>query len=402
MLGRMIAILVTTTGLWLSGCGPCAGGKEPPEGSCTCEDGEVLSSADCPLCDGTGPVDLGTIESAAQRGSVSALCSREYSFSVREPSRLRISLGSREGATATVRPDRDDAMLGAVSASSGMDGNLTIPVDGGAYVLVITTASSTNVGFDFDLDTAVYGDDARAAEPGDSARLAFDIGDIGDVLRFSGFVGVTNSEDYYRIGLAENSAFTWQLSDVQGEVTAQLFVDDALPDESSPYRQISASNGEATETTNLQRGSYLVRVIPARGSALYTIAFTAEPYSPGQPAQDPGDDKNHALDLGVLTKLDEKGGFVGVLDPEDYYRFELAEDQTLTLSLSEVSGHVIGQLFFDQDILSEDAPHDSILASPDAPGNYKDSLPKGIYFVRVLPVQNKPSLYKLSLSTEQQ
>lgn len=202
--------------------------------------------------------------------------------------------------------------------------------------------------------------------------------------------------------LEHNAVLRWQLSRVEGSVVAQLFFDSGIPDKAKPFKQLSGRTTlDATDDVNLEQGAYLVRVAAAsNAAALYTVALTAEAYSPDQPQPEPGNRQDDALEVGKLSSLREYGGFVGASDPADFYRFGLASNGRVRLQLSQIRGAVTGQVFRDTSLLDTDHPEGSFTASMTADGTYAANLAEGKYLLRIVPSPSTEALYKLSLSAE--
>lgn len=404
MLGSLLRCgLPALLTICLLACGPCKDGSSPGSGECTCKDGTKLDAADCPACSGIGLKELDRAAAEHQiGGSLTVECGHEYRLQLENPALVVVSLAAT-GASVVLRvTDSGRQTEFATVTASSVENTVALPLDRGRYVIVVET-SAAKASYDASIHISDYAANIAAEEPGRSEETALEVGDLGQVKRFPGYVGGEHGEAFYRLNLETNAALTWQLADVHGRVSAELFVADALLDKTKPLATLDASDSQddPTKKLALERGAYYVRLVPTSATgALYTLGLTADGYSPNEPSVEPGDDRDSALSLGPLGGLQELGGFVGTTDPEDYYAFELVQNAPVRLALTQVDGSVTGQIFMDSALVDEAQPYAYFVASTDRDGTYAENLAQGTYLLRVIAASHTESLYKVSLSAK--
>lgn len=75
------------------------------------------------------------------------------------------------------------------------------------------------------------------------------------------------------------------------------------------------------------------------------------------------------------------GGYLGVLDPLDAYRIELAEAAAIVLRFSDASGAPVARLFRDAPVVDDDEALVTVFGDAQA----SDVLTPGTYLIRVTP-----------------
>jgi len=398
---RALAVLITC-GALLVACeeSPCSDGTEPAEGSCTCADGQQVAQSECDLCEGVPTdVSLGQIEenSTSKQGKANNLCFATYTFETDENGALELALSDTSGTvTAKILPTSEGMPLKTVTVGANSSANDDVNLPAGSY-LVSVEGPAGGSAFELELSLHPYETDAPIGDPSDDPDEPFSIGTLDGVQTVGEVVGGSDAADFYSFDLVENAVVSYAVRDVSGRVQAHLYRNEGLFN-ADKYIDVIDTSTELTHSLNLEKGPYLVRLTGVGESSLYTLSADAELYEPYEPGEDPGDD-DEPYDLGTLDKLvDELGGYVGVTDSEDFYAFELEDDNTVTFAVENVLGRVIFQLYEQSSIFAQDDYVSYLDVATDAVSE-PIALSAGKYLVRITP-QNAGvgSLYELAFS----
>lgn len=360
---------------------------------------------------------LGTLSTEPELRSeyVGLLDAEDYfSFELRTPTLVTIDATNVLAGRITIQLFDDAQVINesaprySASASQGSDQRQTVPLPAGRYFVRVTAADGTIAAlYALTCSGIAYGTSEPVPEPGSSKEAATELGPLADtkVVRVGGYLGLLDPEDYFGFSLVAPATVTIDAADVLGSrVNVQLFEDADIINEATPRFSTSAyPQGDQRLAVMLPAGVYYARVTPGDGTsgALYSLSFQATLYAPLEGAPDPGGDKATAFDLGALPEFPtDVAGYVGLLDGEDYYRFELDTAASVTIDGVQVNGgRITAQLFDDMPIINESAPRYSIQPSPLGAQRLATVLPAGAYFVRVAPADGSISaLYTLSLS----
>jgi hypothetical protein len=154
---------------------------------------------------------------------------------------------------------------------------------------------------------------------------------------------------------------TLTTKDVLGRIYAYVFQDDDVIDENAPFTYMdSVDTSDQSLEMRLPRGVYFIRVLPRANDwpqNLYTLTLRAEEYQTIETPTDPGGDKDEAENLGAHSASPiVVGGYVGTLDEEDYYAFQLADAATVTVTTQDVLGRVYAYVYENADVIVEGTP----------------------------------------------
>lgn len=400
-----MVISLATGAITASGCNllpQCKDGNDPPEGSCTCPDGEQVPVDECSACSGSEPVDLGAIADTKATGAVLAACGRSYEFRADDLATVDIEISARAGSVTLTMEGAGGVVHAMTQASSGATARMQASIDAGRYKLRIATASAGTVSFELTLHTEPSDREGLDADPGNSPDSALEIGALTDVELFTSYVGIGDTDDYYKFELEANGAVTVAGRDGTFPMVVQLFPDATLIDKSKPLFTLNVPAGSDTlDRFVLERGMYYVRVSPSTASAsgIYTLGLESSLYEGDEPSPEPGRDREHAHELGELEALTEYAGYVGPTDANDYYKFDLANGASVTFALTNVMGGVNGQLFKDAALIDVTNPLLDI-RSTTSDAIQSTNLGKGTYVFRVTNLNSAASLYTLTFQTE--
>ncbi len=249
---------------------------------------------------------------------------------------------------------------------------------GSYYVRVYPYSGSTN----YTLNLS-----ATAARPdlaGNSLDTALNVGKLSANRTFQDFIGLGDTNDYYRFNLDQKSDFQLALAGLSADAEVELL--------NSSGQVIESSTGPGTSTETIARslnaGSYYVRVYPYSGSTNYTLNLSATAARPDLA----GNSLDTALNVGKLSANRTFRDFIGLSDTNDYYRFNLDKASDFALTLTDLSADAEVQLLNNQGQLI-----DSSTGPDSSTETITRQLDAGRYYVRVYPYSGSTD-YTLNLS----
>ena len=289
---------------------------------------------------------------------------------------------------------------------------------GTCFACVVTWYDNQNSGYTLSAQATPRTNDI-ADDPGDSFETAFDIGSLGALQTFSGTVGPTDRNDFYRFTLTENSDVSLGLTGLgpepaQLEIVADLDGDGIFNRFDDTIESDSINDGLVFNTddrfinTPLSAGTYFARVVTwyDNQNSGYTLSAQATPRT-NDIADDPGDSFETAFDIGSLGALQTFSGTVGPTDRNDFYRFTLTENSDVSLGLTglgpepaqlEIVADLDGDGIFNRfdDTIESDSINDGLVFNTDD-RFINTPLSAGTYFARVVTwYDNQNSGYTLS------
>jgi RHS repeat-associated protein len=219
-------------------------------------------------------------------------------------------------------------LLGAVG-SPGIPGqvlSLSRNLEAGTYLVRTFGISGNTYNLEATTSSLFPTPPDLAGNTRDEAR---DIGILSGTQVFNDFVGnfldiptAFDNYDYYRFEVAADSKVNLALGNLDAGTSARI---ELLDD----YRGQVITSSSSSIDLNLLSGIYFVRVSstsPNGTSYSLTTTATAIPdYA--------GNSLDGARNLGILAGTQTFSDFVGDIDPNDYYRFELRQDSAVNLSL---------------------------------------------------------------------
>lgn len=207
---------------------------------------------------------------------------------------------------------------------------------------------------------------------------------------FTDFVNSLDTNDYYRFDLASSALIDLTLTPETANADVRLLNSAGTTIVSSSQTGIDPD----TIRRSLNAGTYYIRVFPVSGAATnYDLSVSATPIAPDIAPNSRGSANN----IGTLIGSQNFSDFVGSIDTNDYYQFDLAHRSIFDLNLSGLSGNADVELLNSSGGLIQS----SNLAG-NADENINTTLLAGTYFVRVRPISSAETFYNLSLSAETQ
>ena len=326
-----------------------------------------------------------------------------YRFELAENSTLNLKLSGLSGNASLILYNSDQSRIVASSSNTGnADEIISLNLKAGTYYAYVSGGSNVSTTYQLEASAISLGP-VPVDAVGDTLQTATDLGVLtADGLTANDFIGSFNgldqdSSDYYRFELAENSTLNLKLSGLSGNASLILYNSDQ-----SRIVASSSNTGNADEiiSLNLKAGTYYAYVSGGSNiSTTYQLEASAISLGP-VPVDAVGDTLQTATDLGVLTAdgltaNDFIGSFNGLdQDSSDYYRFELAENSTLNLKLSGLSGNA--------SLILYNSDQSRIVASSSNTGNADEiislNLKAGTYYAYVSGGSNISTTYQLEAS----
>ena len=213
-----------------------------------------------------------------------------------------------------------------------------------------------------------------AVEFDNSTGTAYSVGTLSGTRSFSGFVGSSDTNDYYSFYIANTSNFSLSLNGLSADADVVLL-------NSSGSTIVSSTNSGSTSesiTRQLNAGTYYARVYPfSSANTNYNLSLTANTIAPTDNA---GNSTVAARNIGTLSGTQNFSDFVGSADTNDYYRFSVANTSNFSLGLTGLSA--------DADVALLDGNGVTIVSSTNS-GSTSESITRqlsvGTYYVRVYP-----------------
>jgi hypothetical protein len=226
-----------------------------------------------------------------------------------------------------------------------------------------------------------------AVEFDNSTGTAYNIGTLSGTRSYSGFVGSSDTNDYYRFSVANTSNFSLNLTGLSADAEVALL-------DGNGGTIVSSTNGGSRDESisrQLNAGTYYARVYPfSSANTNYNLSLTANSVGPTDNA---GNSTGAARNIGTLIGTQNFSDFVGSADTNDYYRFSIANTSNFSLGLTGLSA--------DAEVALLDANGSTIVSSTNGGSsneNISRQLNAGTYYARVYPFGSANTNYNLSLT----
>jgi RHS repeat-associated protein len=244
-----------------------------------------------------------------------------------------------------------------VTGNASFDGTLSIQlvdgfdatITGGDFFNAITYSTLNNQDFTFDFPelnpSLVWVPDIDPSQLSitvvDQDFLDGTVEDIGvlgsEPILLNGAVRDGDAVALYRFELSEETGIKLDLTNLNANANLRLLDND--------YRLILESNESGIDNEELSHyqlpaGAYYIRAYQSEigNNTDFTLQL--------QQVED-SDSLETAIDLGILPGIATTGNAVGASDPEDFYRFELAQDSAVDFTLSNFSTPIADLQIFD-------------------------------------------------------
>jgi len=220
-------------------------------------------------------------------------------------------------------------------------------------------------------------------EQDNTLGTASNLGNLTGTKNLSNFVGTKDTNDYYRFSLTGNNNVKLILNNMTANADLELL--------NSSGRVINAlksiSSTEKAIFATLNAGTYYTRIYSVGGANTnYNLSLNAI-------ADNPGNTRDTAQNLGNLTAARNLSDFIGITDPNYYYCFTLNGNSTFSLEMNGMTANA--------DIQILNSSGDVITTSTTGglnPESIETTLNAGTYYVRAYPVSGANTNYNLSLN----
>jgi Flp pilus assembly protein TadD len=242
------------------------------------------------------------------------------------------------------------------------------------YARVYQSSGDTTYGLSL---TALPVDNA-----GNTLATARAVGTLTATQSFSDWVGSVDIDDYYSFNVTTPSNFSLSLTGLTANADVQLL------NSSGTVITTAAATGSTSEsiTSLLSAGTYYARVYQFSGDTTYGLSLTA------LPVDNAGNTLATARAVGTLTATQSFSDWVGSVDTNDYYSFNVGTQSNLTLSLTGLSADA------DVQLLNSSG---TVITTSAAGGSSSESITRqlsaGTYYARVYRYSGDTT-YGLSLN----
>ena len=291
-----------------------------------------------------------------------------FAFSLDGDAIVRLAVDQfSDTAAAAILASNGSTTLGSASL---VDGGLALELNlaAGNYFARVSSSSLVSSNYRLNLRALHPGDGA-----GDTPETANDLGTLtGTPIVRQDAVDATDVSDWYHFNLAQPAHFIAELDELQADADIFLFAADG---ETILASSLNVDDIDETISEEaLAPGDYYLLVSQYEGDTDYRLSLRAEP-----PEDLAGDTPAAARLINLAPVAARYDDAVGDGDSNDYYKFTLGVDSTVSLLLTDLSG--------DADIEIRDSA-DQVVADAVHPGNgdelIQSSLAAGTYFIRVL------------------
>ncbi len=222
--------------------------------------------------------------------------------------------------------------------------------------------------------------------PADSISISTE----SNVITATGFSSETH--DLYSFNIQGSSSFSLSLDDLSADADVMLIKDKNANGIFDVGERIAYSNNGGTFAesinTRLSAGTYYIEVYPYGDIETgYSLGVSAVPFDSA------GNTFNDAREVAVDSQTKSISDWVGKIDSQDYYRFNLSNSSDVKLVVDDLSDDADLQLFNDKG---------NILASSRNYGSTSElitqTLEAGNYYVEINSYNNSETYYSLHLS----
>lgn len=242
-----------------------------------------------------------------------------------------------------------------------------------------------------------------AQHAGNSISLALDLGFLPANSIHNGFLSNQDREDYYRFQLNNHSKIQLSLNSFNQSTYVELILDrnqnGQLDEGEILYKNSSQSVTPISK--DLGRGNYLLRVYQMNDHQTTTYTLKIASQININNIIDPGNSLDTALKINLQNNF-SYSDFVGSVDTEDYYQFELNKVNKVEFLLNNLKESTYLEIILDRnqngqldegEILYKESHHSATAI--------KRTLGAGTYWLRVYPRDNNDNTtYTLKASAQ--
>jgi hypothetical protein len=303
-----------------------------------------------------------------------------YSFNVTTPSNFSLGLtGLTANADVQLLNSSGTVITTAAATGSTSESITSLLSAGTYYARVYQFSGDTTYGLSL---TALPVDNA-----GNTLATARAVGTLTATQSFSDWVGSVDIDDYYSFNVTTPSNFSLSLTGLTANADVRLL------NSSGTLITTAAATGITSEsiTRQLSAGTYYAWVYRYSGDTNYSLSLNATAVAP-VPIDNAGNTLATARNVGTLTATQSFSDWVGSVDLDDYYSFNVGTQSNLTLSLTGLSADA------DVQLLNSSG---TVITTSAAGGSSSESITRqlsaGTYYARVYRYSGDTT-YGLSLN----
>ncbi|MEM9219201.1 MAG: hypothetical protein AAGD25_33315 [Cyanobacteria bacterium P01_F01_bin.150] len=230
-------------------------------------------------------------------------------------------------------------------------------------------------------------------DPGNTLPLASnELGVFSGTRIFRDHVGTLDTDDFYKVTLEDLSNLKVTVSDSAQSTEVQLIRDDnnnGLIDDGEVYHSDGRSLGTSLNI-DVPQGTYFINVRPDLNNVntSYEMTVVSTPFG-GDGLPDPGSTLSEARNLGTLTSTSSLKEYVGVLDSDDFYQFNLSNPANFQARLASSPSNVSLRMRLIQDVnsngLIDNGEELTSISARSASRTLTEDLQAGTYFIQIEP-----------------
>ncbi|NJL41402.1 MAG: hypothetical protein HC899_35365 [Leptolyngbyaceae cyanobacterium SM1_4_3] len=341
-----------------------------------------------------------------------------YKFSLNDIANLQASVTGSSANTRLQlirdsnnngRVDNGEVLATGTNFSSTFLSKVTQDLPRGTYYIGVTPSnSSASTRYQLSLVATPFGGNI-SPEPGNTLSTARNLGVLSGTFSAREHVGEIDSSDIYRFTLDDIANLQATVTATSANTEIQLIRDinnNGLVDNGEILAADTnfSSTFISNFTQDLPTGNYFFKVESRNESVptLYEMNLVVTPFG-GNELPDPGNTLSTARNIGALSGTFSTREHIGILDPNDSYRFTLNNDANLQARVNGSSANTFIELI--RDINNNGLVDNGELIASDT--NFSSNflseitrdLQEGAYFFRVSPRNSSaPTNYSLSLT----
>ncbi|MEH1866650.1 MAG: ELWxxDGT repeat protein [Nostoc sp.] len=310
-----------------------------------------------------------------------------YQFNVVNSGAFTLNLNGLGGDANVELQDSSGTIIQSSTQTDTNPESISRSLASGTYYIRVYPGAISATNYTLNLDfTADPVDNA-----GNTLATARNINTLSSTpSNFTDYVNSIDSNDYYRFDLTSNTLVDLTLTPQTADANVQIL------DSNGAALATSSQTGITPDIIrhSLNAGVYYIRVYPASGAATnYDLSVSATSIASDIAPNTRGTAKN----IGTLDGSQDFSDFIGNIDTDDYYRFNLVYKSQLTVSLLGLSDNPRVDL-----LNSSGATLQTFSISENTPQfTFANSLVAGTYYVRINSL-GANTFYNLSLLSERQ
>ena len=309
-----------------------------------------------------------------------------YKFTLNTSGTVNINLSGLTGNADLQLRNSSNSVLQPTSSQLGTASESinSVLAPGTYYIRVFPNSAVTNynLGFSFTADPP--------DQAGNTLANAKSVTLNSSPITYSDLVSQGDTKDYYRFDLASNSLVDIKFTSLSADANLQLL------NQGGSTLQSSNQTGLALDSIrlSLNSGIYYVLVTPGTTTtANYTFSLSATSIGTDQAPNG----YTSARNIGTLNNPQSFNDFVGNIDTDDYYKFNLNNNSQFNLNLSGLIDNA------DVQLLNSNG---NVIQTFNQPGNASEVvstiLNTGTYYIRIFTSGLANTFYNLNVNATPQ